>query len=490
MSADRQALLDALRDEPDNDRLRLVYADWLDDNGEHARAEYVRLCHELAAVADEDRAAALHRRRLQLFRRHKKDWGPGLPRPVLGVLEARGLVQELQTSAATFLKCADQLRQEPLARVRLTGAGPSHVKKLAGCAALADVRELALVGGTVNEQGMRALADSPHLGRLHTLRLVSCRVNAPVAAVLAQAPWLGNLHTLDLGHYERHEGAASQVAWRNEGIFRAIGMGATNHLDDAGFATLLGSPHLRNLETLIVANNWIRYESARLLWTEARLPKLRRLDMSYNWLTPAGLRELAASDLMKRLTMLEIQANEVGSEAVAALAASPNVARLKALDVSGTTAYDDRPKLTSAAAVALAESPHLRDLEHLVLAFSAITASGAQALARTANLPSLRTLHLANNPIRDRGARALASSPLLGRLEVLDLSACELGSAGALAFARSKTAGERLRLELALNAIDEKATQALTERFGGRVSLVAPAPEVEEFYLDEDEMPF
>src|SRR4051794_20300880 len=141
MSADRQALIDAIRDEPDNERLRLVYADWLEDNGHPQRAEYVRLCYELAGLdADDPHAVELQRRRSQLFRKHKKTWGPGLTGDATARLESRGLVQRVEMTATAFLKCADQLRGEPLGTVRLTGAS-RHVKKRAACPALADVRE-------------------------------------------------------------------------------------------------------------------------------------------------------------------------------------------------------------------------------------------------------------------------------------------------------------------------------------------------------------
>jgi uncharacterized protein (TIGR02996 family) len=489
MSADRQALIDAIRDEPDNERLRLVYADWLEDNGHPERAEYVRLCYELSGLdADDPHAAGLERRRGQLFRKHQKTWGPGLIGDAAGRLKSRGLVQCVEMPAVSFLKCADRLRVEPVCTVKLTNAS-KYVKKLAACAALADVRELILYQSDVDESDVQALAESPHLKRLRVLRLVSCGVTTPEAAALAEAPWLANLRTLDLSHYERRDRDVNNAIWRNVGIFRAIAAGHTNHLGDDGFRALLESPHLGNLETLIVANNWISTDSARLLWTGTRVPKLRRLDMSYNYLLADGLLELIGSPLMKRLESLEIQANEVGPEAVAALAASRNVRNLKLLDVSGTTAYDDRPKLTSAAAEAIANSANLKNLEHLVLTFCAITAPGAVALAKTTKLKSLKTLCLSNNPVCDRGARAFAASPLLGQLETLDLSACSVTAAAAKAFARSKTAGDQLNLDLALNAVGEEAADALRERFGERVTLQASTPD--EFSLDEeDEMPF
>src|SRR5262249_4647574 len=40
---EEQAFLDALKANPADDTTRLVYADWLDDHGESAKAEYLRL---------------------------------------------------------------------------------------------------------------------------------------------------------------------------------------------------------------------------------------------------------------------------------------------------------------------------------------------------------------------------------------------------------------------------------------------------------------
>jgi hypothetical protein len=192
---------------------------------------------------------------------------------------------------------------------------------------------------------------------------------------------------------------------------------------------------------------------------------------------------------LRRLESLEIQANEVGDGAVMDLAESRNARNLRLLDVSGTTAYDDRPKLTRAAAEAIASSPNLAKLEHLVLTFSSIRAPGAAALARSTSLKSLKTLWLGNNPVGDRGARAFAASPLLGRLETLDLSAGAVTDAGAKAFVRSKTAGEQLHLDLALNAIGEETADALVERYGERLTLQIPA--IDEISLDvDDDIPF
>src|SRR5262245_32437866 len=105
MSADRQALLQALREEPDDEKLRLIYADWLEDNGDADRAGFIRLCTELSGLDEKDpHAQQLQRRRRQLFREHRKRWCPNLPPAVSGEIARRGLIQRLESTAAAFLK--------------------------------------------------------------------------------------------------------------------------------------------------------------------------------------------------------------------------------------------------------------------------------------------------------------------------------------------------------------------------------------------------
>jgi uncharacterized protein (TIGR02996 family) len=50
---DEQAFLDALKANPADDTTRLVYADWLDEQGEAAKAEYLRLVAVLAQTCDD-----------------------------------------------------------------------------------------------------------------------------------------------------------------------------------------------------------------------------------------------------------------------------------------------------------------------------------------------------------------------------------------------------------------------------------------------------
>src|SRR5687767_9827163 len=71
----RAVLRRAVCQDPGDDTLRLVFADWLDDQGEHARAELVRVQCALAALPPaDDRRLDLLARQEDLLAAHEAEW--------------------------------------------------------------------------------------------------------------------------------------------------------------------------------------------------------------------------------------------------------------------------------------------------------------------------------------------------------------------------------------------------------------------------------
>ncbi len=69
MSTAEEAFLSDVRANPEDDGVRLIYADWLQDNGQPQRAELIRVQVELARLADEGpRREALADRQDELTR--------------------------------------------------------------------------------------------------------------------------------------------------------------------------------------------------------------------------------------------------------------------------------------------------------------------------------------------------------------------------------------------------------------------------------------
>jgi uncharacterized protein (TIGR02996 family) len=122
------ALRAAILASPEDDAPRLVYADWLDENGEPERAEFVRVQCELTAMSwvphhnptiagpggkqptDPERYGYLRQRERELEKEHWLDW----IRPFAGLLGftqpytevftfRRGFVAELRCPLAAFL---------------------------------------------------------------------------------------------------------------------------------------------------------------------------------------------------------------------------------------------------------------------------------------------------------------------------------------------------------------------------------------------------
>src|SRR5262245_7718189 len=65
---DRDALLRAIYETPDDDAPRLIYADWLDENGDPRQAEFIRVQVELA------RLPADKRKESPIFARERELW--------------------------------------------------------------------------------------------------------------------------------------------------------------------------------------------------------------------------------------------------------------------------------------------------------------------------------------------------------------------------------------------------------------------------------
>src|SRR5688572_6709814 len=75
---ERDALLRAVCENPDDDTPRLVLADWLDENEEPERAEFIRLQIELATMRDGKAKQMRQAREKELLNSHQEEWAAPL----------------------------------------------------------------------------------------------------------------------------------------------------------------------------------------------------------------------------------------------------------------------------------------------------------------------------------------------------------------------------------------------------------------------------
>src|SRR5438046_849825 len=137
-----EAFLADIREHPDDDVPRLVYADWLDENGQSDRAELIRVQIELASMPETARAEELRQRQDALLKEHAQEWLGPLRRIVAAHEYRRGFVESVALTATRFLSRGDVLfRHAPLRAVELRDAA-EHVGDLAASPHLANLRAL------------------------------------------------------------------------------------------------------------------------------------------------------------------------------------------------------------------------------------------------------------------------------------------------------------------------------------------------------------
>src|SRR5437016_4037405 len=114
MSGD-ESFLQAIVEDPDDDGLRLVFADWLEERGD-PRGEFIRLQCELARLPKSDqRRAPLEARAAELLEQHEEAWLGPLRSWLLDWEFGRGFVERASIRGAILQEHGDELfRLTPL----------------------------------------------------------------------------------------------------------------------------------------------------------------------------------------------------------------------------------------------------------------------------------------------------------------------------------------------------------------------------------------
>jgi uncharacterized protein (TIGR02996 family) len=234
-SIDQQALLRAVATEPDDDTARLVYADWLGDNGQPERGEFVRLQCEHARRLRAGRPFAGEEREQQLLSAHGDLWQAEYP-------VIRGVTW------------SGFWRGFPGVTVRTAGTLARNAEAIWDAAPVESVVILKL-----DQKGAAALAACPFLDRLRVLELrsySSFRVGADPLRTLFGKPALSGLWWLAFQGYsalglEAVEVIAGSESLRNLEILTLRWC----HIDDDGGRALAESPHLNKLRDLALTGN-------------------------------------------------------------------------------------------------------------------------------------------------------------------------------------------------------------------------------------------
>jgi uncharacterized protein (TIGR02996 family) len=433
----QEAFWQAIREAPEDDAPRLVYADWLDEQGVadlSARAEFIRLQCELERLPEDakERQAELKQREEVLWKKYRKAWLAPL-RPFSHKIEfRRGFPDQVLVHGKTFVEHAEEVMSAaPVFSIRLRNS-KEQITELAQCSALTrlvslslywnhiglrrakvffesphlhQLRELDLNDNQIQPEGVRALTQA-NLARLRSLNLRANKIVDAGLRILAESPLLGQLDTLGLVHNELTDaGVAALAASTHAAGLTSLDLAQHIGIGDAGACAIAGSPHLSRLTTLSLGVGGLANDTG---YCDAAV---RRRTIG---VTEVGARALASSPSLAGLIDLDLSGHTLlGDAGLRALAEATAMRRLKNLRLSWCSIQG--PGLR-----ALGEAPFAQELALLDLNGNGVEDEGAEVIASTP-LPGLRKLFLRFSRIRDRGAAALAASPFLEGLSCLDL---------------------------------------------------------------------
>lgn len=469
MSGDLSAgFLSDILAHPEDDTPRLIYADWLEDQGQEARAEFIRVQIELARLDHWDaRYVPLKLREWELLRTHKRAWLKELPslkscswsefrrgfmtgchlhslkkwQKIASACREAVPVEEIAVqwphSAQEFQVLATLPR---LRSLRFWGHFPNMriIEELADSPVLSSLRSLHLTATSLTEEAFRTLISSPHLRGLKELHVGGNHLGNRGIAALTESGTPEALETLSLFETAGYGGYGEDLVIDEEGLrwladwpgldsVRKLDLSG-NSLNRAGLRTLLGSRHCAGLKDLSLQLSLKSAQTVEAFGEATSALRLTTLHLGENvYLGPSGLRKLVQAESLSELKVLTLYECDLNQSAMTALAKGKFLAGLLRLNLSRNYNY----------------------LEGL----SALLDAGPR---------SLQALQLMDNGLNDDGVEALARCPALDALQVLDLSFNDLGQGTAEALKDPPHLRSLRMLFLGMSGLDRKAKGSLT----------------------------
>lgn len=412
-AGDFESLIRAVFANPDDDTPRLVFADFLDENGQHDRAALIRYqCEQARLRANSNRYKELERVINKLVPKVRKQTGvfPFAHRHtgmqytfVRGFLHLTGHFERLELDAVPA-RFVNLFRDGWVEAVRATAFSEYQLTSEWGWVPLLSrIAELDVSRFERDEDTLFALvavtAEARASGRL--LRIKVHKRNQPELDRLLRADRgesVADAAELDEERYfDSLTPAALGLLLRSGRLSGAAALSLDGQLGDADVSTLLAADRSRLNE--LTLHGWALSATGSAALVRGLLApgaSLRALGLYSDRLTGAG-HALASLDGPTRLESLSL-ANTLTDGDAAALATSPGLSNLAYLDAG----YN--PELTTAGVSALLASPRLPKLAYLGL--NGLTVTPPELLALAFAAPERPSLRLAfSEAMTDRWSR-------------------------------------------------------------------------------------
>ena len=415
------AFLHAIHASPADDLPRLVYADWLEENRDASRAEFIRVQCELATIdAIDPQRAALEDREHALLNEHEDRW-LGESRPEMTEWEfARGFVQSL---TADPFDVSESLLREHTAEIG-TFVGTAFLN--ANETQWSNRLTHADCSGSVDPIDFLAHIFQSGWPRLKSLELLRLDGYSNIANMFWVSPLRDQLKHLAFGG-------------------RGNTVGET--IDETEFLELFAG---RSLESLTAYDCGLTGDG--LGYFLAAFAKLKRLDISDNPIAPDAWRAFVRADPAIRLERLDVSGTPLAGISLHRVLGSRACENLKQLEMN-------RCGSARANMVTVANSRFWTQATELRAHGGTIPASTLEPLCLVQGPPALRLLDLDDNYLRTEGVRMLCEAPWADGLTWLSLSRNYLDDVSLQVLAQSGRFPHLTALHLSHNNLDLDETE-------------------------------
>jgi uncharacterized protein (TIGR02996 family) len=364
MNTPDDAFLQEIQSDPEDVVPRLVYADWLEENGDPL-ADLIRVQCQLAdlSVDSPDRGELVQRERVLLIEHHEKIVQPLQKFSPHALSVNRGFVESIRLDADVLIRHADEIvRLLPgLCSLTIRKSGKS-MDDLVKLPQLQHVKSLSLGMAGLRDDGLQKLLSSPHWSGLVELNL---RGNDLTVVGLLETD--RTFRTLILNRNGIGKSAAAQLG-------RANATSKLQHLEIsgnsvrvAGVKSLLAAEGLPEIQYLAAASQGTLIGDGRVgISPKGTSSSPRFLNLSGNGITDRALPGLLRSGIFARTVDLNLRRNNLTDDSLLVLLDSEHTPQLRRLHLAGN-------KFSNWTLSDLAKSPKLRQVERITLDRSMMT---------------------------------------------------------------------------------------------------------------------
>ncbi len=423
----REALIAAILEDPDDDLPRLAYADWCEENGDDARADFIRVQIERTRLPSWDgRQGGLAARERRLLSRHGRAWAPAGP---CLVWFRRGFVERVSASMRTLLAVGDELDAgHPVQDVDVWREGKPHEGRAVGPLTRMRfwrrVRTLTNVAGDIEGwrgrreltmKGMRRLCAGRWMTGLRRLNLGDPRDTEDGVGfrALLASPSLGTIRRLEVCGVRLPEEALSELLSDRFPALREVEVGWLGRRQTAFLRDFLAEAERRGWYLSPSVRDDEEYDRHLALCVGRGLVRSLRFGGGGS---PEPLFGLRSWGVLERLEAAPIPGAPL--DWAAPLRAHPGLAGIRVLQIHGgpeEILERDYPSLES---LMFTHERHVGGAIRPGRAFAALTRPGA--------FPRLRDLWLDFYDVSPEEMRGFLTSPVARGLRRLHLGCCAL----------------------------------------------------------------